>query len=86
MAPEQSLDAHLVDFRSDVYSLGCTLYYLLTGDTPYTGSTVFKIFVQHREAEIPSLREQRPDVPDSIESVFRKNGRQAARRSLSVHE
>ena len=72
MAPEQSLDAHLVDFRSDIYSLGCTLYYLLTGDSPYSGSTVFKIFVEHREAEIPSLKEKRPDVPDSIEAVFRR--------------
>ena len=72
MAPEQSLDAHLVDSRSDVYSLGCTLYFLLTGDTPYSGSTVLKVFVQHREAEIPSLQQKRRDVPDSIESVFKK--------------
>lgn len=72
MAPEQSLDAHLVDFRSDVYSLGCTFYFLLTGDTPYSGSTVFKVFVQHREGEIPSLQEKRPDVPDSIESIYRQ--------------
>ena len=72
MAPEQSLDAHLVDFRSDVYSLGCTFYFLLTGDTPYSGSTVFKVFVQHREGEIPSLQDKRPDVPDSIESVYRQ--------------
>lgn len=72
MAPEQSLDAHLVDFRSDIYSLGCTLYYLLIGDTPYSGSTVFKVFVEHREAAIPSLKEKRPDVPDSLEAVFRR--------------
>lgn len=72
MAPEQSLDAHLVDFRSDIYSLGCTLYYLLTGDTPYSGNTIFKVFVQHREGEIPDLQEKRPDVPDSVAAVFRK--------------
>lgn len=72
MAPEQSLDAHLVDFRSDIYSLGCTLYYLLTGDTPYTGSTVFKVFVEHREADVPSLRDKRPDVPDSLDAVFHR--------------
>ena len=72
MAPEQSLDAHLVDFRSDIYSLGCTFYYLLTGDTPYSGSTVFKVFVEHREADIPSLRDKRPDVPDSVDGIFRR--------------
>lgn len=72
MAPEQSLDAHLVDFRSDIYSLGCTLYYLLTGDTPYSGSTVFKVFVEHREAAIPSLKDERPDVPDSLDVVFHR--------------
>ncbi len=72
MAPEQSLDAHLVDFRSDIYSLGCTLYFLLTGEVPYSGSTIFKVFVQHREAEIPSLQDQRPDVPDSVTAVYQK--------------
>ncbi|QDV50085.1 serine/threonine protein kinase [Gimesia fumaroli] len=72
MAPEQSLDAHLVDSRSDIYSLGCTLYYLLTGETPYSGNTIFKVFVQHREAEIPDLQEKRPDVPDSVAAVYRK--------------
>ncbi|WP_417387443.1 serine/threonine protein kinase [Gimesia sp.] len=72
MAPEQSLDAHLVDFRSDIYSLGCTLYFLLTGEAPYSGNTIFKVFVQHREAKIPSLQEQRPDVPNSVAAVFEK--------------
>ncbi|MEQ8788438.1 MAG: serine/threonine-protein kinase [Pirellulaceae bacterium] len=72
MAPEQSLDSHLVDSRSDVYSLGCALYFLLTGDTPYTGNTVLKVFVKHREAEIPALRDKRPDVPASLEAVFRR--------------
>lgn len=72
MAPEQSLDAHLVDLRSDIYSLGCTFYYLLTGEAPYSGNTIFKVFVQHREAEIPSLKVQRPDVPSSVVDLFRK--------------
>lgn len=72
MAPEQSLDAHLVDFRSDIYSLGCTLYFLLTGEAPYTGNTIFKVFVQHREGDIPPLQKQRPDVPDSVAAVFEK--------------
>lgn len=87
MAPEQSLDAHLVDCRSDIYSLGCTLYFLLTGDTPYSGSTVFKVFVEHREAAIPSLKDKRPDVPDSIEAVFRRMvAKQPEERFQSISE
>ncbi len=72
MAPEQSLDSHTADTRADIYSLGCTLYYLLVGEAPYKGETIFQVFMQHREAEIPSLRDKRPDVPEKVETVCRK--------------
>lgn len=70
MAPEQSLDARRVDVRSDIYSLGCTLYFLLTGDTPYTGNTMLEVLIQHREGQCPKLRAKRSDVPESVEAVF----------------
>jgi len=58
MAPEQALDTKLADVRSDVYSLGCTLHYLLTGAVVYDGSTVMKKLIAHRDAPVPSLQER----------------------------
>ena len=72
MAPEQSRDAGSVDIRSDIYSLGCTLYYLLMGEAPYQGDTSIQILAQHRNAEIPFLRSRRLDVPASLEAICRR--------------
>ena len=72
MSPEQADDSAHVDQRSDIYSLGCTMYRLLTGIPPYTGSTIIKKLVAHRLDPIPSLREKRTDVPEKIDAVFRR--------------
>ena len=51
MAPEQAQDAASADVRADIYSLGCTLYFLLTGAPPFTGKSVFAILQAHVSAE-----------------------------------
>lgn len=72
MAPEQALDSKSADARSDVYSLGCTLFWLLSGKTPFVGDTVMKKLVAHREGEIPRLLSVRPDIPEWLEAVFQR--------------
>ena len=72
MAPEQSQDLRVADARSDIYSLGCTFYFVLTGKVMYSGETANHKIAAHRENSIPFLREARGDVPECVENVFQK--------------
>ena len=72
MAPEQAQDAANADIRSDVYSLGCTLYYLLTGAPPFTGKSHFAILQAHTSTEAPSLTQLRAGVPVELAAVAAK--------------
>jgi formylglycine-generating enzyme required for sulfatase activity len=72
MAPEQALDAARTDIRSDIYSLGCTLYFLLTGAPPFSGESYYVILKAHESAEAAPLGQQRPDVPAELAAVVEK--------------
>jgi eukaryotic-like serine/threonine-protein kinase len=70
MAPEQADDSHNVDHRADIYSLGCSLYFLLTGRTPFQGATMLARVMAHQESPPPSLRAARPDVSESLNAAY----------------
>src|SRR5262249_22595277 len=70
MAPEQALDSTAVDPRADVYSLGCTLYFLLTSRPLYAASSIMGLLLQHREAPPPSLLDARPEAPAVLNAVY----------------
>jgi formylglycine-generating enzyme required for sulfatase activity len=72
MAPEQALDTKSADGRADIYSLGCSLFYLLTGKATYEGDTLVEKILAHREQQIPSIHAIQTDVPEPVEAVFSK--------------
>jgi serine/threonine-protein kinase len=72
VSPEQMADAHEVDERCDIYSLGCTLYYLLRGQPPYRRDNPALILYAHCNDPIPPLGQEVPGVPESLDAVFRR--------------
>ncbi len=69
ISPEQARDSSLVDIRADIYSLGCTLYYLLAGRPPFEGTSLMQKLLQHQEAQPTSLRQIRTDVPEELDDL-----------------
>lgn len=87
MAPEQAFDTHTADARADVYSLGCTLFRLLTNRNMYEGETLVQKLMAHQQRAIPSLSAARPDVPATLIPIFeRLIAKQPAERYQTMAE
>ena len=72
MAPEQAIDIKSVDARADIYSLGCTLYRLLTDQSMYDGATLVQKLMAHQNNPTPALQQLRPDVPAGLVAIFER--------------
>ncbi|HEY2157924.1 MAG TPA: serine/threonine-protein kinase, partial [Isosphaeraceae bacterium] len=72
MAPEQARDSRATSVRSDLYSLGCTFYFLLTGSPPYPGGNVPDKLGRHCTAPVPDVRELRSEVSDDLAALVLK--------------
>jgi formylglycine-generating enzyme required for sulfatase activity/tRNA A-37 threonylcarbamoyl transferase component Bud32 len=72
LAPEQATNSRAVDIRADLYSLGCTFYYLLTGQPPFAEGTAFEKLFKHLEHPPTPIQTLRPDVPPEVAAVVHK--------------
>src|SRR5690606_25360519 len=69
LAPEQALNSHDVDHRADIYGLGCTLYFLLTGRPPFPEGTLAQRIAKHQKEMPASIRKLRSDCPGELEGI-----------------
>ncbi|HJZ53676.1 MAG TPA: protein kinase [Gemmataceae bacterium] len=72
LSPEQALDSHTVDIRADIYSLGATFYYLLTGSAPFPEGSVAQKLIWHQSREPRPIQSLRPAVTDELAAVIQK--------------
>jgi serine/threonine protein kinase len=87
MSPEQATNTRNANERSDIYSLGCTLYFLLTGRAMFDGETCMERLLAHHQDSRPSLVTSVAKIPPELEAVFaRMTARQPADRYASMDE
>ena len=72
LAPEQAMDSHTVDIRADVYSLGATFYYLLTGSPPFPEGSVAQKLIWHQNRPPRPLKSLRPELPDDLIAIVER--------------
>lgn len=70
ISPEQARDARVADTRSDIYSLGCSLFFMLAGQPPFFSGTAVEKILHHQNKKPPLLRELNPDLPESIDQLL----------------
>lgn len=70
MSPEQARGGHDLDFRTDMYSLGATLFHLVSGRVPYTGTSAMEVIAKHLHDPVPPVRSVRPEVGQDVEAVI----------------
>lgn len=85
-APEMTSDG-LTDQRSDIYSLGATLFHLLTGRPVFNGKSPMRIILSHMHDERPRMRDSQPDIPEELEAIVQRClDRDPNKRFQSVRE
>ena len=72
MSPEQGWNTATVDIRSDIYSLGCTFFRLLTGRVPFPGDNPLQVLMARCSKDAPSARSIRPEIPEPINAILQK--------------
>ena len=72
ISPEQARDPRSADTRSDIYSLGCTLFFMLAGQAPFANGTAVQKLLDHQGERPPDLRNFRSDIPDSVSQLVRQ--------------
>lgn len=70
ISPEQARDPRAADVRSDLYSLGCTLFFMLTGRPPFAEGTMVQKLLQHQQDPPPSITALRPNVPERLAAIL----------------
>ena len=72
ISPEQARDPRNANVRSDIYSLGCTFFYMLAGRPPFVGGTMLQKLLQHQGDQPPEVRQFRSDVPEEVNRILRR--------------
>ena len=72
ISPEQARDARSADIRSDLYSLGCTMFFMLVGRAPFAEGTMVQKLLQHQQELPPEILSMRADTPRKLASLVHK--------------
>lgn len=72
ISPEQARDPRAADVRSDLYSLGCTMFFMLVGRAPFADGTMVQKLLQHQQAEPPAVDDLRADVPRRLAAIIER--------------